>query len=92
MLHEDRGFTWGPVQGQHAGGDLRTHATPESVCRDVLNVVLPDDDASEEAHPWSLLAALARARGLDVTADDLRGLPYEVVLKEDVRRWLGIAA
>ena len=57
----------------------------------MLNVVLPDDDESGEDHPWSWLADLARARGLNVTAEDLRGLPYEVILAEDVRRWLGAA-
>jgi hypothetical protein len=56
----------------------------------VLNVVLSDDDetAAVEDHPWSWLAELARARGLNVTADDLRGLPYEVLLTDKLERWL----
>jgi hypothetical protein len=54
----------------------------------VLNVVLPDDDESAEEHPWSWLAELARARGLKVTADDLRGLRYDVILAEKVTQWL----
>jgi len=85
ILHEDRGFTigWGS-----SGGDIRTGETPESMTRNVLNVVLPDDDESGEAHPWSWLADLARARGVDVTADDLRGLPYEVVFTDELRRWM----
>ena len=45
-----------------------------------------------EAHPWSWLAALAEARGLSVTADDLRALPYEVVLTDDVRQWARMTA
>ena len=85
ILHEERGFTIGAPPGQ---GGVRAHETAESVERDVLNVVLPDDDDSGEEHPWSWLAGLARARGLDVTADDLRVLPYEVVLTERVKRWL----
>lgn len=88
ILHEDRGFTLGfRSTGEALEGDVRE--TPESLTRDVLNVVLPDDDESGEDHPWAWLAGLARARGLAVTADDLRGLPYVVVFTENVRRWLG---
>ena len=64
------------------------HLRAEDLVSDVLNVVLPDDDDSGEPHPWEWLAGLGRARGLDVTADGLRALPYEVVLGDDVRRWL----
>jgi len=58
-----------------------------------LNVVLPDDDeeAAVEAHPWSWLAELARARGLKATAEDLRALTYEVILTDNVTRWLAPA-
>jgi hypothetical protein len=85
-LHQERGFTIGirPSGREH----LREHVTPDDLIRDVLNVVLPDDDAGGEDHPWSWLAGLAQARGLQVTADDLRGLPYEVILTDNVRRWL----
>jgi hypothetical protein len=90
ILHEDRGFTLGlRSSGESGSDDIREHETLESLTRDVLNVVLPDDDESGEDHPWSWLADLARARGLNVTAEDLRGLPYEVILAERVRRWLG---
>ncbi|WP_158632225.1 hypothetical protein [Micromonospora sp. Llam0] len=54
----------------------------------MLTVVLPDDDETAEEHPWLWLADLARSRGLDVVADDMRALPYEVILTEDVTRWL----
>jgi hypothetical protein len=82
-LHDERGFTLGAPSG--GVGD---YETAQSITRDVLNVVLPDDDDSGDEHPWSWLARLARARGLDVTADDLRVLPYEVVLTDAVIRWL----
>lgn len=89
ILHADRGFTLGlRTSGESGAGDVREHETLESLARDVLNVVLPDDDDSAEPHPWSWLADLARARGLNVTADDLRGLPYEVIFTDEVRRWL----
>ena len=52
----------------------------------MLTVVLPDDDDDHEPHPWSWLSDLARARGLDVTADDLRALPYDVVFTDELRR------
>ena len=87
-LHENRGFTigWrstavvGPLRGQRE--------TLEQMTRGVLNAVHPDDDECGEDHPWRWLADLARARGLHVTEQDLRGLPYEVVFTDRVRRWL----
>ena len=89
ILHEDRGFTIGwRSSGESGSGDIRRHETLESMTRDVLNVVLPDDDECADDHPWSWLADLARARGLNVTAEDLRGLPYEVIFTDEVRRWL----
>ena len=69
ILHEDRGFTLGlRSPGESGSGDLREHETLESLTQDVLNVVLPDDDECAEDDPWSWLADLARARGLNVTA------------------------
>ena len=92
ILHEDRGFTIGlRSSGELGSSDIREHETLESMTRDVLNVVLPDDDECAEEHPWSWLADLARARGLNVTAEDLRGLPYEVIFTDKVRRWLAPA-
>jgi hypothetical protein len=82
ILHEARGFTIGC-----GSGDGWEHLTMEDMTRSVLTTVLPDEGAEE--HPWSWLADLARARGLDVTAEDLRGLPYEVVFADAVReQWL----
>jgi hypothetical protein len=89
ILHEDRGFTIGwPSSDESRLGDLRSGETMDSIRRNVLNVVLPDDDESAEEHPWSWLAELAQARGLEVTAEDLRGLRYEVILTETVTRWV----
>jgi hypothetical protein len=86
ILDHPRGYTLGAPSG--GVGD---YETIESVTRDVLNAVIPEDDDVDagEEHPWSWLAELARARGLDITAEDLRELPYEVVLTDDVIRWLG---
>ena len=52
--------------------DVRWRLTLEKLTADVLVVVVPDDENDPEPHPWSWLAELARARGLEVTADDLR--------------------
>lgn len=83
ILHQDRGFTVGSNQGP-----VRDHLTPAAITDDVLNAVLPDDDETADAHPWPWLADLALARGLDVTPDDLRRVPYEVVLTDRLERWL----
>jgi hypothetical protein len=92
ILHEDRGFTTALRSTARSDpGDLREHTTLESLTRDVLNVVLPDDDEPAADHPYSWLADLARARGLNVTADDLRSLSYEVTFTDEVRRWLAPA-
>jgi hypothetical protein len=88
ILHEDRGFTVGLRSSRETAADLRRYETLESLTRDVLNTVLPDDDEPAEDHPWTWLADLARARGLNVSADDLRSLPYEVIFTDKVRRWL----
>jgi hypothetical protein len=85
ILHEDRGFTIGwKSSGNSRSDEIQWHETLESITRNVLNTVLPDDDRCAESHPWSWLADLARARGLNVTAQDLRGLAYEVILTDKV--------
>ena len=93
LLNEDRGFTIGiRSTGEPRPRDVRRGLTVEQLTRDALLVVLPDDDDDPEPHPWSWLAELAQSRGLDVSADDLRELPYEVVLTDELRRWLAAYA
>ncbi|MEV5691875.1 hypothetical protein [Micromonospora globbae] len=88
-LHNDRGFTIGwNSPGHPRAGAAPAGETRDSITQNVLNTVLPDDENDTEEHPWSWLADLARARGLNVTAQDLRGLPYEVVLTDKVTEWL----
>ena len=87
ILHEARGFTIGAPIGPGAGGAVQAGSTREDITDTVLAVVLPDPEDGEE-HPWTWLALLARTRGLDVTAEDLRGLPYEVILTDGLIRWL----
>lgn len=88
ILHEARGFTVSAPIGSDASGVARPALTRENVEDAVLAVVLPDPEDGEE-HPWAWLAHLARTRGLDVTAEQLKGCPYEVVLTDGVSRWSG---
>jgi hypothetical protein len=90
LLHDGgRGFTIGVRStGECEPRDVRSGLTLGDLTRDTLTVVLPDDDDDPEPHPWAWLAGLARSRGLDVTAADLRELPYDVVFTDELRRWL----
>jgi len=75
-LHAERGFNVSANTGSTI--DLWGHLTAESLERDVLTTVLPDDDAGDE-HPWEWLAGLLRAQGIDASPDELKSLPYDVV-------------
>lgn len=84
VLHEgERGWTEGYV-----GPLPRPPHTREEVVRSALTVVLPDGDEDGEPHPWAWLAELARAKGVDVTADELRVLPYDVELTDRLLAWV----
>lgn len=78
-LHRERGFS-----GWTSGNDYWENSTNERIVRDVLTTVLPSEADPAEDHPFQWLAELARSRGIDVTADDLRSVPYEVVLTQRV--------
>ncbi|WP_147457152.1 hypothetical protein [Micromonospora pisi] len=90
LLHAERGFSVTARSTGVPGGVVPLVETRESITQQVLSAVLPNDEecAMEQEHDWSWLAELARARGLDVTEDDLRGLPYEVVFADRMTRWL----
>jgi hypothetical protein len=83
VVVDHRGFTLGSNVGT-----VRAGLTPQVMSQQVLNVVLPDDDECEDEHPWSLLAELARKHGIDVTADELKELQYQVILTDRVTQWL----
>ena len=52
---------------------------------DVLCVVLPDEaEITGDDHPWEWLGELLRVQGIDAVSEQLRGLPYEVVLTEGI--------
>lgn len=83
ILHDARGFDVSAPVGPGAQGAVRTGLTRQEITETVLAVVLPDPEDGEQ-HPWSVLELMARARGLSATAEDLRRLPYEVHLTDDV--------
>ena len=75
-LHEERGFT--------TSGQWR-HLTLENLERDVRTTLLPDDDDTQDEHPWEWLVALLHPRGVEATAEELRLLPYGVEFSERLR-------
>ena len=83
VVVDHRGFTLGSNVGT-----VRAGLTPQVMSQQVLNVVLPDDDECEDEHPWSWLAELARNHGIEVTADELKELQYQVILTDRVTPWL----
>lgn len=92
-LHNEKGFS-GWLLGHGAtveDADIWGLETVETITRDVLTVVLPDegDNAPEgDDHPYEWLAELLLAHGIDESADQLRLLPYEVILSERVHQRL----
>ena len=58
--------------------------TPASLIKDVLNIVLPDYDEPDDDHPWEWLATLAQNQDLTTSPEELRGLPYRVLLTDRV--------
>lgn len=100
VVSSDRGFTVSSIRelveledGRQVvlenAAPYRSGLTPDSIRQDVLNVVLPDDaDESGEPHPWEWLAERARIQGIDVTADELKALEYEVILTKRLIDWL----
>lgn len=79
-MHDEQGFS-----ASTNGDDIWAHQTVETITRDVLNVVLPDDaEITGEDHPWEWLASLLNDLGIETAAEQLRSLPYEVVLTERV--------
>lgn len=88
-LTDDRGWgTSGP-----SADDPWAGLTADGIEQDVRNVVLPDDaeDTGDE-HPWAWFASILRGHGVTTTADELRRLPYDVVLSDRLLARLDAAA
>jgi hypothetical protein len=90
-LHAERGWTtWLRSTDQPEPLDPWSLLTAADLERDVLNVVLPDEDDGK-AHPWEWLQDLLRAQGVDVPVEQLRAVPYRVELSDRVRARLAAA-
>jgi hypothetical protein len=88
-LHTDRGFTGVTMASNGpAPSDQWRSLTLEELERDVRTTVLPDDDDTGDEHPWEWLAGLLHARGVQVTAEELRLLPYRVEFSQRLRERL----
>ena len=81
-LHEERGFT---TSGGPAPSDMWRYLTLEHLERDVRTTVLPDDDDTQDEHPWEWLVELLHIHGVEATTEELRVLPYEIVFSERLR-------
>jgi hypothetical protein len=78
----------GPDSGQapaDAGGLASRAHIDRGDHRDVAHAEIRDVD---EEHLWAWLPHLGRFPALDVTAEELPGLPYEVVFTDSLTRWL----
>jgi hypothetical protein len=85
-LLDDRGWTTSAPLGEIS----LTH-----LVRDVYTVVLPDDaEETGEEHEWQRFDHHLREAGVAVTLDELRALPYRVILSvilsERLRSLLGL--
>ncbi len=84
-LTNDRGWS-----SKRSGGGVATNAwvglTVEEVESTVRNVVLPDDaEETGELYSWTRLVERLRALGVETTLEDLRRLPYNVILSRRLR-------
>lgn len=81
VLHSDRGVTVG------ARGGASSHFTEGQLRELALGALLPDeeDEDAGEPHPWTWLAELAARRGVNVTPEALRSVPYELELRPAAR-------
>ena len=52
------------------------------------NVVLPDDDDSQDEHPYEWLRELLRRQGVDVSVQVLRRAPYRIEFSDRLERRL----
>ncbi len=81
-LLDDRGWTTSAPLGEISV----TH-----VVRNVYNVVLPDNaEETGEEHEWQWFVQRLREAGVTVTPDELRALPYRVILSDRLRSRLGL--
>lgn len=87
---------WGSQARRLEPAEQWGRMSTESMTREVLNVVLPDDaESTGESHPWSEFVTVLADAGLSVTERKLADVPYAVVFAprlDDVLHGVGIEA
>jgi hypothetical protein len=86
VLQSDRGF--GSSGLPSTVGDPLRGLTADSIERDALTTVLPDEEHPTEEHRYDEFAETLGRAGLAVTADELRAVPYVVELSDRLRALL----
>ena len=92
VLLDGRGWT-ASLRG--SGVDVWATTSEVEIAETASAVVGPDEahggrsQGEMDAGHWTTLAETLRAQGVDVTGDDLRRLPHDVVLSERLRARLG---
>jgi hypothetical protein len=75
-----RRIEWGSRSNSSDPNDQWRHISVESMHRQVLNVVIPDDaEESGDDHPWSEFLDALRSAKIFVSEEQLRQLSYNVV-------------
>jgi len=83
ILHAERGFTtWSRQTGRAEPLDPWSSLTATDLEREVRNVVLPDDDDTDDEHPWEWLASLLHRHGVGASTERLKEVPYRVEFSE----------
>ena len=95
VLLDGRGFTESLRGPGSDRVDVWTSTSEDDLARTARVVVGPDEpygdltQADMEAGHWAALADVLRAQGVQVDADELRGLPHDVELTDALRARLG---
>lgn len=91
VLLDGRGWT-SSLRGLGADDmDVWATSSEAEIAETARTVVGPDEayggrsQSEMDAGHWTTLAETLRAEGVEATADDLRGLPHDVVLTERLR-------
>ena len=71
--------------GQPDPLDPWAFVTLEGLEASVRTTVLPDEDDTQDEHPWEWLGQRLQANGIDASPEQLEELPYDVVFSERLR-------
>lgn len=82
-LDMDRGFS-SSHHGAPPGAPISWKQPLDELIAEVLVLVGSDDGDDPDGHPWDELATAARTRGVEVDAETLSRLPYQVLLSTEV--------